>query len=402
MDSPLIYMDYAAATPVHERVLKAMQPFYTERFYNPSATYLPAREVSAELQAARATVARWLGAKPAEIIFTAGATESTNLAIHGVMQQFDGDEDQRGNIVISAIEHPAVLEPALRYDCRTVPVDAQGLLDLKALEAAIDEHTVLVSVMYANNEVGTIQPIKDIAGIVAKKRRERQQAREDELGTWNLEAGAPGQPYPLYLHTDAAQAGNYLDLHVSRLGVDMLTLNGGKLYGPKQSGVLYLAGHVRLRPLIVGGGQESHVRSGTENVAQAIGFAAALDIAQSLRQEEVSRLQVLQQDFMAGLEAALPGVVVNGSRKKRLPNNVHVTFPGQDNERLLLELEQRGILAAAGSACAASDEEPSHVLRAMGVGDADARASLRFTLGRQTRAKEIKQALTALTDILRA
>lgn len=372
-----VYLDYAAATPLDAGVLASMQPFFAVEFYNPSATYLAARHAAAELGKARTRVAHWLGARPAEVVFTAGGTEANNVAIHGVMRRFP-----EANVVVSAIEHESVLAPAQQYDCREAPVHADGLVDLEALEAAIDDNTVLVSIMYTNNEVGSIQPLADIARLLERKRA----ARKTDL--------------PLYFHTDACQAANYLDLHVARLGVDLLTLNGGKIYGPKQSGALFVAGHVELLPLTYGGGQERGVRSGTENVAQDVGLAAALDMVQSDRHEEVRRLQELQRTFIETITEAVPEVVVNGSQKKRLPNNVHLTFPGQDNERLLMELDEAGIMAAAGSACSASDEEPSHVLRAMGKSDAEAQGSLRFTLGRQTAAKDIERAVQALKTIL--
>jgi cysteine desulfurase len=263
-------------------------------------------------------------------------------------------------------------------------VTEQGIVDLAALETAIDDHTVLASVMYANNEVGTIQPIRQIAQLVARLRAARR---------------AAGNTLPLYLHTDACQAANYLDLHVSRLGVDMMTLNGGKIYGPKQSGVLYVGSHVQLQPVIRGGGQERGLRSGTENVAATVGFARALQLAQSKRHDEAARLGELQKLAFDLIEAQLPGAVINGSRKHRLPNNVHLTLPGRDNERLLVELDERGIMAAAGSACSASSEDPSHVLRAMGISDADAQASLRITLGLSTSESDIRSLVDTLQSL---
>jgi cysteine desulfurase len=372
---PIIYLDYAAATPVDPGVLRAMKPYFADNFYNPSATYSAASNVQQALAAARSGVAHWLGARSSETIFTAGGTEANNLAIHGVMRQFP-----KGNIVISSIEHESVLAPAHAYDCRQVVVQPDGRLDLNDLRQKIDEHTVLVSVMYANNEIGTIQPIREIAGIIAAKRLERQSK-------------------PLYFHTDACQAANYLDLHVARLGVDLMTINGGKIYGPKQSGALYVKAGVTLLPLIDGGGQERGLRSGTENVAGTIGLATALELVQSGRREEAVRLQALQQDFFKQLEAKLPQAAINGSRKWRLPNNVHVTLPGQDNERLLIQLDEAGIMAAAGSACSASNETPSHVLRALGLGDDDARASLRFTMGRATNASQLGSAISTLVRL---
>lgn len=377
--SNAIYLDHAAATPLNPEVFTAMQPYFTAQFYNPSATYSAAQGVRRDIQAARARIAAILGARTNEITFTAGSTEANNLAIQGILAQYPA-----ANAVVSAIEHDSVLAPAGQF-AKLAPVTPQGIVDVNALLALIEDRTVLVSVMYANNEVGTIQPIRQIAQALADIRKTRR---------------AAGNDMPLYFHTDAAQAANYLDLHVSRLGVDLLTLNGGKIYGPKQCGVLFAASHVRLQPQILGGGQERGMRSGTENVAGAIGLATALEQAQMQRHDESRRLQDLQRQFFALLEQHIPGVAVNGSRKHRLPNNVHITIPGRDNERLLFALDEAGIMAAAGSACSASSEEPSHVLRAMGVPDADAQASLRFTMGRGTTPADIERTVTTLASLL--
>lgn len=375
-----IYLDYAAATPVAPEVLTAMLPYYSEKFYNPSANYLAAGAVHKDLEAARGVVAGCIGARPIEVTFTAGGTEANNLAIRGVMEAFPGS-----NVIVSAIEHDSVLEAARNYEYREVSVTEQGIIDLVALEKLIDDRTVLVSIMYANNEIGTVQPIRDIVSLVEKVRTMRKKS---------------GNNRPLIVHTDAAQAGNYLDIHVSRLGVDLMTLNGGKIYGPKQSGALYVRSGVRLKPLVYGGGQEHGLRSGTENVAGAVGLAQALKSAQDLRHEETHRLQELQKHFMTELQKAMPEIIINGSRGKRLPNNVHLTIPGQDNERLLFALDERGILAAAGSACSASDEESSHVLHALGLSDEAAHASLRFTMGRGTSEEDIDTVVAALKTLV--
>lgn len=379
MTEPIIYLDYAAATPLDERVLAAMRPYFADDFYNPSATYRAAREVHAALEAARSNVAHWLGARGSEIIFTAGGTEANNLAIHGVMRRFP-----EANVVVSALEHESVLAPAGRYECREAAVGPDGRVNLDDLQAKIDDRTVLVSIMYANNEIGTVQPVREIGRLVAEIRRQRL---------------AAGNELPLYFHTDAAQAANYLDLHVARLAVDLMTLNGGKIYGPKQSGCLYVKAGVELEPLIDGGGQERGLRSGTENVAAAVGFAEALEIAQSMRRDETARLLKLQRQFIEGIQQHVPSTIINGSVKYRLPNNVHMTLPGQDNERLLIELDEAGIMAAAGSACSASSEEPSHVLHALGLDDAAARASLRFTMGRGTEAADVERVIGQLARL---
>ncbi len=378
MDKANIYLDYAAATPLDESVKQAMLPFWQDQFFNPSASYSPAIKVRQAINHARQQVAYWLGAKPTEIIFTAGASEANNLAVAGIMSQYP-----KANIVISSIEHESVLSPASLYDCRLIKVLEDGRLDLNDLRQKIDNQTVLVSVMQANNEIGTIEPLKQVAEIIESIRRQR---------------GSSG--LPLYLHSDSTQAANYLDLHVARLGVDLMTLNGGKIYGPKQSGLLYLKSSVKLQPLIMGGGQERNLRSGTENVPAIIGFATALDKAQSLRHEEAKRTLQLREDFISDLTRAIPGITINGSIKQRLPNNIHVSLPNIDNERLLIQLDAHGILAAAGSACSASSNQPSHVLKAIGKSDLEARSSIRFSLGRKTMSSELKHVTQVMAKLI--
>lgn len=361
-------------------VLAAMQPYFNERFYNPSASYLAAKAVRNDLEDARGRIAYWLGARHSEIVFTAGSTEANNMVINGVMRRYP-----QANLAVSAIEHDSVLEAARQFDCRELGVTSAGLIEPETLRQAIDDQTVIVSIMYANNEVGTVQPIHKIGQVVADIRRDRR---------------SRGIALPIYLHTDAAQAAAYLDLHVARLGVDFMTLNGGKIYGPKQSGILYCNAHARIEPLVRGGGQERGLRSGTENVAGAVGLAKALDIAQQHRHEEGERLRVLQKKFLNLLSDAIPAVQINGSKTQRLPGNIHITIPGQDNERLLIGLDEAGILCAAGSACSASSEEPSHVLRAMGLSDGEAQASLRFSMGRQTTEADIVKTVATLADLI--
>ncbi len=375
-----IYLDHAAATPVDQRVLSCMEPFWSEQFYNPSALYLSSRAVKQAVDAARAKVASVLGAKPGEVIFTSGGTEGDNLAVQGVMSSFPGSK-----LVVSAIEHDAVLEPAGRYDVIHAPVTERGVVEPAIVKALVDDQTVLVSVMYANNEVGTIQPVADIAALVAEIRADRRQR---------------GVVLPLYLHADACQAAGYLGLQVSRLGVDLMTLNGGKIYGPKGSGALYVRTGVQLNPVNLGGGQEGGLRSGTENVPGIVGFAEALAIAQADRRNEAHRLNELQNSFFDQIIRNHPEVVINGSRKHRLPNNLHVTFPGQDNERLLMQLDEAGIMAAAGSACSASNDNASHVLLAMGISETDARSSLRLTMGRSTTKEDLDTVLEVLKKII--
>jgi len=377
----VVYLDYAAASPVDPEVVKAMQPYHTNMFYNPSAIYSGARDVKSALHTARADVALSIGSKPSEVIFVSGGTESANLAISGVMDQFPGSE-----VVISAVEHDAVRKPAQKYDYRVCSVDAKARINLSELRTHKTEKTVLVSVMYANNEVGTVQPIKEVVGLVESIRSARAKS---------------GNKMPLYVHTDACQAPQYLDINVARLGVDLMTLNGGKIYGPKQSGILYKKASVLLSPQIVGGGQEFGIRSGTENIASAVGFALSLQLAVSRRSSTHKHARTLGTYFIDTLMSTF-GAVINGDRKQRLPNNVHATFPGVDNERVLYSLDAQGVWAAAGSACSASSEESSHVLLAMGMNDEDSRASVRFSIGKNTTKEDIDYTIRALHVALRA
>lgn len=375
-----VYLDYAAATPVRPEVLKAMEPFYEDEFYNPSALYLRAQAVRRAVEAARLDVAKAFGVRGSEIIFTAGGTEANNLLIHGIMQQYP-----EGSIIMAAIEHDSVLEPARKYANREIAVLTDGQIDKASLRESIDDNTVLVSIGLVNNEIGTVQNLSEIAtelDVIRNNRSERSVAT------------------PLYLHTDACQAGNYISLQVSKLGVDAMTVNGSKLYGPKQSGALYVRAGIELSPLIIGGGQERGLRSGTENVPAIIGLAKALSLAQFDRQSASNTAKALQAYFIKQLQRRFPDVIINGSLKRRIANNVHVTFPGQDNERILMALDERGVMCATGSACSASKDEPSHVLSALGIDEALAQSSLRFTLGAPTTKIDIDFTLKQLESIL--
>lgn len=367
-----IYLDYAAATPVDPRVRLAMEPYIEEDFYNPSSPYMAAREVKKVVTEARARVAFWLGARGTEIIFTAGATESINIAIHGVMQQFPGSK-----VVVLSTEHESVLQSAARYDHAIAPVLPNGNADLDKLQQLIDDQTVLVSVAYANNEIGTIQPLSQIGQMVQKIRTARMKA---------------GNHLPLYLHTDASQAAGYLDLHASRLGVDLMTLNGAKIYGPKQTGILYIKAGTQLQSPFTGGGQEGGVRSGTENVSGIVGLATALDLVQEERRESQAKYMALRDELQRRITEALPNTVVNGNLKRRLPNSLHLSWAGVDGERLVLLLDEHGVMAATGSACAANKQTASHVLQACGLDDDLLQGSLRLTVGEPTTTDDVARA----------
>jgi len=367
-----IYLDYAAATPLDPRVQLAMQPFYEEDFYNPSSPYMAARGVKRAVDQSRARVAHWLGARGSEIIFTAGATESINIAIHGVMGQFP-----EARVVALSTEHESVLRSIARYDHAIAPVLPNGTVDMAGLEEAIDERTVLVTIALANNEIGTIQSMTQVAQLLNRIRVGRSQA---------------GNDLPLYLHTDASQGAGYLDLHAARLGVDLMTLNGGKIYGPKQTGVLYLRAGTRLQSPLTGGGQEGGVRSGTENVPGIVGFATAFDLVQQDRRENQAKLMALRDELQRRIVEALPDTVVNGNPKKRLPNSLHLSWSGVDGERLVMLLDEHGVMAATGSACAANKQTASHVLEACGLSDDLLSGSLRLTVGEPTTQRDVARA----------
>jgi cysteine desulfurase len=376
----MIYLDHAAATPLAPDVLEAIQRYFTDKYFNASAGYIAAKEVAKDIEKARAKIAQVLGVRAAEIIFTAGGTEANNLAIQGVMQAHSGS-----NLVVSSLEHDSILEPARNYNHRELPALPSGVVSVNALKKLVDNQTVLVSIMYVNNEIGTIQPLREIAQILEEIKQERRKR---------------GNKLPLYFHTDACQAGNYLHLLADKLGVDLLTVNAGKLYGPKQSGALYVKAGTVLRPQILGGGQEWNVRSGTESPANNIGLAEALVSAQAIRLKESRRLEKLRQFFITELEKNVPEARITTTYKHVIPNNVHISIPGYDNERLMMQLDEAGIICAVGSACSASSDEPSHVLKALGLSDQEARSSLRFTMGRLTTKKDITRTVKTLSKLV--
>ena len=376
-----IYLDHAATTPVSSEVLSAMLPYFSDKFYNPSASYLESRQIKSDLEEARSTVASLLGVNAATINFVAGGSEANNLAIHGVMGQYP-----EANVITSDLEHDSVFKPLEHYNYKTAQLKPDGVIDLNSIAKLIDSQTVLITLMLANNEIGTIQPIKELSSLVEEIRKQRK---------------LDNNQLPLYILADGCQAGNFMDLHINNLKVDLLSLNGSKIYGPKQSGVLYVRPGLTIRPLIQGGGQEHNLRSGTENVAFAVAFAKALEMAQQSRKSELSRLKTIQQHFIKQIKTVLPQVIVNGSLKTRLPNNIHLTFPGVDNERLLFKLDDAGVMASAGSACSASSNKPSRVLAAIGLDEGLIRSSIRLTMGRITTIEDIDKVVGILQKLVK-
>jgi cysteine desulfurase len=380
-----IYLDHAAITPLDPEVAAVMAPYLYEQFANPSSLYGAARLAKAALEGARVQVARVLGAKTTEIVWTSGGTESVNLAVQGILRAHP-----KASWATTAIEHDAVLscrEPLKRdgHEVTTVGVKPNGIVDPAAVIEAVDDKTVLVSVMMVNNEIGTIQPVGEIAKGLAEIRSDRTKR---------------GIPLPLYLHSDACQASGYLDLSVARLGVDLLSLNGSKIYGPRGSGVLYIRHGTELEPLIYGGEQERGRRSGTENVAAAVGLGEALERAQQKRYFASRSLILMRDSLLKKLKESIPNLIINGDMKHRLPGNLNLTFSGLNGQSLVLYLDQVGIMASTGSACSSGDDEPSHVLRAIGRGDEEARASLRLSLGRSTTPEQITYVAEQLPPIV--
>lgn len=370
----MLYLDAAATSAVRREVLEAMWPYLTGDFGNPSSHHTVGESAARALADARATVAAWLGCRPSDVVFTAGGTEADNLAIKGIALA-----TPRGrHIVTTPIEHEAVLasvdylERIHGFETTFVEVDSTGLVDPAAFAAALRDDTTLASVMLANNEVGTVQPVAALAAI----------------------AHARGVPF----HTDAVQAAGWLDLDVASLGVDALSISGHKLGAPKGIGALFVRGRIPLEPAIHGGGQERGRRSGTENVAGAVGLAAAIRLSEAGRQERADAAAAARTGFVASVLAQVPGAALTGHPELRLPATASFVFPGTSGESVLLELERRGIVSSSGSACAAGSDEASHVLLALGFDEEVAQTAVRFSWGPEVGAAELTEVADAVAE----
>ncbi len=393
-------MDHASATPVPPRVLAAMEPFFAAQYGNPSAIHKEGVLARRSVDDARFRIATLLGAHADEIIFTGSATESANLAIIGTVRAWQQTHpDKIAHIIVSAIEHDAVLEPARMLEREGVrvsylPVDGEGVVVVSALKEMITLETVLVSVMYANNEIGTIQPIREIAKTLRKWKKEHR-------GVVRTEKHKADDRLPLF-HTDACQAANYCDMRIPSLGVDLLTLNASKIYGPKGIGLLFAARGTPLLPMIVGGAQERGRRAGTENVAAIVGFAEALAITREISKEESARLVVIRDHMINELRMLTPEIIINGSVTERLPNNVNFTVPDVDHEFLSLALDAAGFAVATKSACNEFDAETSHVLVEIrkSVGSSVSPSGIRLSLGRSTKVEDVAAFIVSLRLIL--
>ena len=387
----MIYLDHAAATPVSEKVLKAMTPFMTENFFNPSSPYLPAVRVRAAYEEAKNQIANFIGAKGNDIVITSGATEANALAFTAIscseanllerganLRKNNGSTPVKSpQILVLETEHASVLENAKNYDYDTIKVDHTGLIDLTDLKQKITAETELISVSLANNELGTIQPLAEIAQIIREERLRRLKK---------------GITTPLLLHSDASQGLALMEINVSRLGVDLLTLNAAKVSGPKGIGALFVAHGVRLKPYINGGGQERGLRAGTENVAGAVGFAKALSLIKGHQSAARKKYMHLVENLKSELKNAKVEPIFLGSSKHQLANFCPVSFPGLDAERLIFMLEEKEVYLSTGAACSASKGEPSHVLKAIGLNDAEIKGSLRISLGTLNNEENIRKA----------
>lgn len=370
----MIYLDHAASTPIADSVLDEMMPYLKENYGNPSSIHRYGRIATKAIESARKRVAELIGANTNEILFTSGGTESNNTALHGIMNQNPGKQ-----LITSSIEHDAILEPckkleSLGFDVVYLPVDSLGVIDLQKLESTISDKTALVSVMLANNEVGTIEPIHEIAKICKQ--------------------------HNVLLHTDAVQAVGKIPINVKELGVDLMSISSHKINGPKGIGALYIRNGVILDPFILGGGQENGMRSGTENVANIVGFGKACQIAKEKLQQNNASLQTLRNHLIERVQKELSHVSVNGHREQRLPNNAHFTFLGVNGEDLIIKLDEHGIAASTGSACSVKTQKASHVLLAMGFSHEQITGSLRLSLGVSNTVLEIDQTVDALKNIV--
>ena len=378
----LIYMDYAATTPTRQEVVNTMLPYMTTHFGNPSSIYTLAQDARNAVDSARKTISKILGSRSSEIVFTSGGTESDNTAIKGVSFAM---KHLGNHIITSMVEHHAVLHTCQQmeqfgFDVTYLPVDHNGQVRIEDLENSVTENTILVSIMYANNEIGTIQPIKDMVRTVKNKANELSKT--------------------IVFHTDAVQAVGHVDIDVTELGVDMLSMSAHKFYGPRGVGALYVKRGTPFESLLAGGGQERQRRSGTENVPGIVGMAHALQLTHTDRKHESLRISKMRDRVVTELSNSVENLVFNGHPINRLDNNVSVSFKGVEGEPVLMGLDFAGICASSGSACSSASVEPSHVLLAIGRSAEEAQGTLRITLGRDNSEEDIDYLLDVLPNLV--
>lgn len=397
-----IYLDYAATTPVDPEVLLAMQPYWSEKFGNAGSLHKAGQEAMKAVDDARAILKDFVGAKAQrEIIFTGSATEANNIAIQGVLERFAFQHGKKVHAITTMIEHSSVLEPFKNMEARGIAdvtyltPDTEGIISPKQIRASLRPETVLVSIGYANNEIGVMQQISEIGEVIRSFR---------ELGIKNQELGNKksmihNSKFMIpYFHTDAVQAAQFLEMNADTLGVDLMTFSAHKLYGPKGVGSLYIRNGVELAPLMYGGGQEYDIRPSTHNVPLIAGFGRAIEL---LQQNKISeKIKTLRDYCLEKIFTINPRAELNGSKGKRLPNNIHVSLPGTDAQTLLIGLSEKGICISSGAACSSRAQKPSHVIQAIGKSEADARSSIRITLGKETTKEEIDYFIETLSHVL--
>ncbi len=395
MNEKKIYLDYAATTPVDEAVFEAMKPYFCEKFGNASSAHQFGREAREAVEKARKQVADFLSCEPKEVVFTSCATESNNLAIKGLIKGFKFSVSgfkNKPHIITTNIEHHCVLHACEELEkdglaeVTYLPVDSDGLVGVEDVRKSIKENTILVSVMYANNEIGTIQPIEEI-GAMIKKYNEDSLIRPTRSGN------------KLYFHVDAVQAINYLDCNVDKLGVDLLSLTAHKFYGPKGVGALYVRKGAPIARIQDGGEQEFKLRAGTHNTAGIVGIGAAIE-SMKYNVSSIKEIKRLTDKLIDSVLTKIPNSKLNGSREKRLPNNANFSFPGAEGEAILLALDLEGVAVSTGSACASENLNPSHVLTALGLGPEETHSSIRMTLGKHTTEEEIERVLDILPKVV--
>lgn len=380
-----VYLDYASTTPVDPRVFSAMEPYFTENFGNPSSLYKIGLKNKMAINEARYNISKIINCQPDELIFTGGGTESINLALKGVMTNIE-----KGHIIVSAIEHHAVLHSADKlfrsfgHEVSVLPVDEFGKVRLQDVKNAIQDNTVLVSIMMANNEVGTIEPIQEIGALLTKINKARAEKDLPQI----------------YFHSDACQATGALDIDVQKMHLDMLTINASKIYGPKGVGALYIKTGTKIKAIIDGGGQERNLRSGTENVPGIVGFAKAVTLAHQEKKKENARLIKLRDWLINEILNKIPKTRLNGHPTDRLPNNVNISIMDIEGEAMLLYLDEVGIQASTGSACTSTTLDPSHVITALGRPYEAAHGSMRFTLGKYTTMEDLKYLMKELPKVV--
>ncbi|MFH1559041.1 MAG: cysteine desulfurase family protein [Patescibacteria group bacterium] len=392
----MIYLDYAATTPVDKKVLQKMLPFFDKNFANASSIHRPGQLAQEAVELAQKIIAQSLNCQPHEVIFTSGATESNNLVFQGIFKALAADskfKNQKLHFITSNIEHHCVLdslaalqkESPQRIQITYLKVNSQGLINPEKLKKAIQKNTVLVSIMFVNNEIGSVQPIEKIGRLIASVRKKRNKN--------NL---------PLYFHSDAAQAFSYFDCDTRKLNLDLVTLSAHKIYGPKGVGALAVKTGVRLTPMQYGGGHQRGLRSGTLNVSGIIGMGEAVNLAQKQRKDNTQKITALRDYFIAQIEKQIPGAKLNGPRKKRSPNNINFSFAGAEGESIVLLLSQKGIAVSTGSACSAESLESSHVQLAIHPKNhLSAHSSIRFSLGKFTTKQELATTVKVLKNVLK-